>query len=107
MGVWEEGSRRVPESSQSSAALGGQTRDDFQTREDCRTLSSRPGWASGYVKPLTPHGGWWTSSRYQVFSLWHSMLYTAEELRTEWGPGVGGKGREGRGRGGARWFPHR
>jgi hypothetical protein len=63
----------VPESLQSSGALGGQMQ------------ALGPGWASGCVKPLTPHGGWWTrgSPRYQVLSLQHATLNTAEELRTE------------------------
>ena len=41
------------------------------------------GWASGCVKPLTPHGGWWTrgSPRYQVLSLRHPTLDMAAENR--------------------------
>ena len=49
-----------------------------------------PKWASGYVKPQTPLGGWLTrgSPRQQVPSLWHPTLDTMEELRTKWGPGA-------------------
>jgi hypothetical protein len=48
----------------------------------------RPSWLSGYGKPWTPLCGWWTrgSPRYQVLSLGHLTLDTAEELRTKWGP---------------------
>ena len=63
-------------------------------------FSHSPGWASGCVRPLTPQGGWWTrgSPRYQVLSLQHPTLDTAEELRTDGGLRVAlsleGKGRE-------------
>ena len=73
--VWgKEGSGREPASRQSSGALGE------RTREDCTCFPRGPGWASGYVKPLTPHSGWWTrgSLRYQVLSLRHPTLDTAE-----------------------------
>ena len=51
-------------------------------------LSTWPRWASGYVKPLTPHGGWWTrgSPRYQVLSLQHPTLHTTEKLKQNSGP---------------------
>jgi hypothetical protein len=45
----KEGSGRVPTSHQSSGALGR------QKWEDCWTLSTRPRWASGCVRPPTPH----------------------------------------------------
>jgi hypothetical protein len=47
-----------------------------------------PRWASGCVRPLTPHGGWWTrgSPRNQVLSLCLPMLDMVEELRTDRGP---------------------
>jgi hypothetical protein len=50
-----------------------------------RRFPHGPGWASGCVKPLTPHRVWWTrgSPRYQVLSLRHPTLDMAEELRTE------------------------
>ena len=74
MGVWERGewerTRVLPE---------------FRMWEDCAHFPHGPRWASGCVKPLTPHGRWWTkgSPRYQVLSLWHPTLDTVEELRTE------------------------
>ena len=63
-----------------------------------------PGWASGCVRPLTPHSGWWTkgSPRYQVLSLWHPTLDMVEELRTNRGPGAalgpGGERKRGQGK---------
>ena len=50
-----------------------------------RGLFTQPRWASGCVKPLTPHGRWWTrgSPRYQVLSLWHPMLDTVEEKKKD------------------------
>ena len=101
VGLWgREESGREPTSCQSSSALGR------QMREDCHTLSTWPRVVSGCVKPLTPHGGWWTrgSPRYQVLSLQHPRLDAVAELRTElWAPGQhpGMKGGESRGRGGA------
>lgn len=50
-GSEEEAGEKYSMSIQSSCGLGR------QTREDCRTLSTRPRWAS---KPLTPLGGGWT-----------------------------------------------
>jgi hypothetical protein len=58
--------------------------------QNCRMLSTWPQvcvWLCEATKPQL--GGWWTrgSPRYQVLSLGHLMLDTAEEeLRTEWGP---------------------
>jgi hypothetical protein len=74
-------------SCQSSGVLGG------QAQENCARFPRGPRWASGCVKPLTPHGRWWTrgSPRYQVLSFWHLMLDMAEELRTNWGPGAGAR----------------
>jgi hypothetical protein len=48
--LWKEGSGRQPESRQSSSALGG------WRQEDCAHFPHSPGWASGCVKPLMPHG---------------------------------------------------
>jgi hypothetical protein len=78
-GVGEEGEGREPTFGQSSCALGR------QMQETVRRFPLCPGWASGCVKPPTPHGGGWTrgSPQYQVLSLWHPTLDMAEELRTE------------------------
>jgi hypothetical protein len=79
VGVGEGRGGREPVSSQSSSALGRQAEGLLDT------FLAAPGWASGCVKPLTPHGGGWTrgSPWYQVLSLQHPMLDPAEELRTE------------------------
>lgn len=103
--VWgKEGSGREPVSRQSSGVLGG------QMREDCACFLRCPRWASGCIKPLTPHGGWWTRG-----SLWHPTLDMVERLRTELGtlgqhsvPEMKGGDGRGKGRGGSTgWFPSR
>ena len=65
-----------------------------------RCFPHGPGWASGCVKPLTPHGGWWTrgSPRYQVLSLQHLTLDSTEERRTAQGPWSGHVERGGKGK---------
>ena len=86
MGLWawgKEGSGREPTSRQSSCALGR------RTLEDCRTLSMRPRvgiWLFEATDPTWRGWGWgWTrgSPWYQVLSLRHPTLDTAEEMKTE------------------------
>lgn len=65
----------------------------------------------GNHSPHSVGGGQGGSPRHQVPNLlWHPMLYTEEELRTDWGPqgwhwALGPKGGECKGRVGAGCFP--
>jgi hypothetical protein len=67
----------VPATRQSSCALGGRC---GRTAERFPRSSE---WASGCVKPLIPHSGGMGKGQppYQVLSLHHPTLDTAEELR--------------------------
>lgn len=82
VGLWTLGKgrrERVPESHQSSCALGR------QTQENCGMVSIQPrvGIWLCEATDLT----WWGVNKgqlpYQVLSLRHPMLNMAEELRTE------------------------
>jgi hypothetical protein len=111
--VWEkEGSGKEPASCQRSGALGR------RTWEECRMLSMRPRVGVWLWEANDPTRRWWTrgSPRHQVPSLQHPTLDTTEELRIEWGLRGSTEpwgqreeraGGEGRGRGGAGWFPGR
>ena len=79
MGVGEEGVGRESMSGQSSCALGR------RTQEDCWMLSTwlQVGIWLYEATDSTRRGLTRGSPRYQVLSLWHPTLDTAEELRTE------------------------
>jgi hypothetical protein len=79
MGVGEEGSRRDPVSARIPVFWMG------RNGRTAGHITRGPRWASGCVKPLTPHDGWWTrgSPRYQVLSLQHPTLDMVEDLRIE------------------------
>jgi hypothetical protein len=67
--------------SQSSCALGKQTREDTSTGPRLGIWQ----WEATDPTQLGVDKG---QPRYQVLSLWHPTLDTAEELRTELGPGA-------------------
>jgi hypothetical protein len=82
VGVGEEDGGTKAMSGQSSFAQGR------QAWEDCRMLSTQP-WVSIWLCETTDptrQGLDKGQPPYQVFSLWHPTLDTAEEMRTECGP---------------------
>jgi hypothetical protein len=84
-----------------------------RTREDCACFPHGPGWVSGCVKPLTPHGGAGgkqgaaPGTRFSASSIPHWIRQRSWEQNRAPGAalGPGMKGGEGRGRGSAGWFP--